>query len=340
MIKVKKIAVCLLAGILLVGCAQKTSFKEIPNRKVDLPAESSDLRFEKLDIQALGLIYGYCVDSLFLLKTREFENSYRVFGVEMGQDYGTILSGGEGPLEYLNVSTQGQYVSTPDSIMLWTTDNIKRKARLLNLTRTLEEKSTVIDQEYSFKKSLYNSYAINDTSFVGYTFDGLTWSFARWNPQSGQVAPLFDLLDDFRDISFLSAGSGLKYDKSRIVLAPFFFNQVFFFSPDGEERFSVSLGNPVSFEELKNKQYHERVLYFSNVAVTPEQVWILYDGCDATVSPEDRPNSRIIVMDWEGNPLYLFDTGKRLNSMFSDSSKDTIYAIDEEENLYRLHIDA
>ena len=69
MFKVKKIAVCLLAGILLVGCAQKTSFKEIPNRKVDLPAESSDLRFEKLDIQALGLIYGYCVDSLFLLKT-------------------------------------------------------------------------------------------------------------------------------------------------------------------------------------------------------------------------------------------------------------------------------
>ena len=151
----KTVSLLFLCVLLLSGCAQKTSFKEIPNRKVDLPAESSDLRFEKLDIQALGLIYGYCVDSLFLLKTREFENSYRVFGVETGQDYGTILSGGEGPLEYLNVSTQGQYVSTPDSIMLWTADNIKRKARLLNLTRTLEEKSTVIDQEYSFKKSLY-----------------------------------------------------------------------------------------------------------------------------------------------------------------------------------------
>ena len=79
---------------------------------------------------------------------------------------------------------------------------------------------------------------------------------------------------------------------------------------------------------------------FDSGSSAKQQVWILYDGCDATVSPEDRPNSRIIVMDWEGNPLYLFDTGKRLNSMFSDSSKDTIYAIDEEENLYRLHIDA
>lgn len=334
----RTVFICLIA-LFFIGCTKKSSFRNIENRIVELPPiNNTGLKLEKLDIQAMGLVYGHCVDSLFLLKTREFKNSFRVFNTKTFQDYGTLFSGGEGPSEYTNLSTQGQYMTTPDSIMLWTRDNGKRKLRLTNITRSLAEKTTVIDKEYSLKASLYNIYAINDTFFVGDTFDGIKWSYAKFNPATEQITPVFDFLE-FKDVSFSSCNSTLKKDMSKIAYAPFFFNQIFFFSPDGDERFSVSFGIPTSLEELEKKQYQDRILYFANIAATQEQVWILYDGCDFTLPNENKPNSRIIIMDWDGNPLHMFDTGKKLNTIFNDSGQNTMYAIDNEENIYRLHIE-
>ena len=106
-------------ALLFMGCAKKSSFPDIENREVELPPiNNTALKFQKLDIQAMGLLYGYCVDSLFLLKTKEYRNSFRVFNVKTEEDYGTLFTGGDGPLEYTNLATQGQYIAMPDSIIL------------------------------------------------------------------------------------------------------------------------------------------------------------------------------------------------------------------------------
>lgn len=326
-------------ALLFMGCAKKSSFPDIENREVELPPiNNTALKFQKLDIQAMGLLYGYCVDSLFLLKTKEYRNSFRVFNVKTEEDYGTLFTGGDGPLEYTNLATQGQYIAMPDSIMLWTRDNGKRKLRLANVTRSLEGKTTVIDKEYPLKVSLYNIYTINDTSFVGNTFDGLKWSFVRLNPVTEQITPLFDFLE-FRDISFSSCNSTLKKDISRIAYAPFFFNQIFIFSPDGSTRFSVSLGNPTSFEDIEKKTFNERPLYFSNITSSEDQIWVLYEDFDPDIPESADANSKIIVMDWDGNPLYLFDTGKKLNTIFNSPDKNVMYAIDKDENIYKMRIE-
>lgn len=186
---------------------------------------SSGLQLKELDIHPIGLVYGYCVDSLFLLKTQEYKNSYRVFNTETCEDYGTIFSTGEGPDEFINVGTQGQYYTTPDSIMLWVRDNRKGEIRLINLTQTLATGKTVISKEYPLKTNLYNFYTVNDSSFVGNSFDGSKWFIADCQAYSGKATPVFDLLG-FKDISFASGNATARKDLSLMAYAPFFFNQL------------------------------------------------------------------------------------------------------------------
>ncbi len=330
----RTVFICLIA-LFFIGCTKKSSFRNIENRIVELPPiNNTGLKLEKLDIQAMGLVYGHCVDSLFLLKTLEYKNSYRVFNVETCEDYGTIFHTGEGPNEFINLTTQGQYYTTPDSIMLRVCDNGKKKIRLINLTQTLATGETAISKEYPLKTTLFNFYAINDSSFVGNSFDGLKWFMANYQA-SGNMTPIFDLLET-KDISFASGNATAKKDLSKFAFAPFFFNQILFYSPDGTNRFSVSLGEPVSFEELQKKAYGERLHYFSNITSSEDHVWVLFNDPE---NPEPGSNSKIIVMDWDGNPLYLFDTGKKLNTIFNDSGQNAMYAIDNEENIYRLHIE-
>lgn len=321
--------------ILFAGCTSESSFKEIKNREIELPPVSSELQMKELDIHPIGLVHGCSVDSLFLLKTLEYKNSYRVFNVETCEDYGTIFHTGEGPNEFINLTTQGQYYTTPDSIMLRVCDNGKKKIRLINLTQTLAKGEAVITKEYSTKTNLYNIFAVNDTSFVGNTFDGIKWSYAKFNPVTEQITPIFDLLE-FKDITFASGNTTAKKDMSLMAHAPFFFNQILFYSHDGANKFSVSLGKPVLFEDLKTKDYGNRLQYFSNIASSEEHVWILFKDPE---NSEPGSNSKIIVMDWDGNPLYLFDTGKQLRSIFSDFQKGTFYSIDVDEKLYKMTID-
>ena len=320
--------------ILFVGSTSQSSFKEIKNREIELPPVSSGLQMEELDIHPIGLIYGYCVDSLFLLKTLEYKNSFRVFNVETCEDYGTIFSTGEGPDEFINLATESQYYTTPDSIMLWVRDNAKKKIRLINLTQTLATGKTVISKEYPLKTVLYNFYAVNDSSFVGNSFDGLKWFIANYQADSGNMTPIFDLLD-FKDISFASGNSTAKKDLSLMAYAPFFFNQILFYSPDGANRFTVSLGDPISFEELQKKNYEDRLQYFQNITSSEDHVWVLFNDPE---NSEPESNSKIIVMDWDGNPLYLFDTGKQLRTIFSDFQKGTFYGVDADEKLYKMTI--
>ena len=322
--------------ILFVGCTSQSSFKEIENREIELPPVSSGLQLEELDIHPIGLIHGCCVDSLFLLKTLEYRNSYRVFNVETCEDYGTIFSTGEGPNEFINISTQGQYYTTPDSIMLWVCDNVKKKIRLINLTQTLATGKTAISKEYPLKTTLFNFYAVNDSSFAGSSFDGLKWFMANYQADSGKITPIFGLLET-KDISFASGNAAAKKDLSKFAFAPFFFNQILFYSPDGADRFSVSLGDPVSFEVLQKKAYEDRLSYFSNIASSEDQIWVWFN--DPENNSEPGSNSKIIVMDWDGNPLYLFDTGKQLRSIFSDFQKGTFYGVDADEKLYKMTID-
>ena len=319
--------------ILFVSCTSQSSFKEIKNREIELPPVSSELQMKELDIHPIGLVHGCSVDSLFLLKTLEYKNSYRVFNVETCEDYGTIFHTGEGPNEFINLTTQGQYYTTPDSIMLRVCDNGKKKIRLINLTPTLATGETAISKEYPLKTTLFNFYAINDSSFVGNSFDGLKWFMANYQA-SGNMTPIFDLLET-KDISFASGNATAKKDLSKFAFAPFFFNQILFYSPDGTNRFSVSLGEPVSFEELQKKAYGERLHYFSNITSSEDHVWVLFNDPE---NPEPGSNSKIIVMDWDGNPLYLFDTGKQLRSIFSDFQKGTFYGVDVDEKLYKMTI--
>lgn len=344
MIKYRTIQLLLI--FLLASCASSSSgggsFLTVENTILQLPEELG-IKGEKLDLEIIGLLDGKCVDSLLIFRTRG-ANSLKVYNCNTLEYYGEIFTTGRGPDEFLNMTTNGQYESTEDGICLWVSDNMAKKICLVNLTRTLKEKSIIKEAEFKYKNmSLFNCFYINDTCIAADHFIWKNLSFSAYNPVNKTIVDYYnyfnkDLGD--KDVFYLSANSAIKPDKSKIAHAMISLNQVIISSVNGPDKFSVSIGVPVSKDEIDHTSRSDRIEYFSMLTVTDSQIWLLYEGI-ARKDLETSSNgnkSKVIVIDWNGNPLYQFRLDRSLSTIFLNSSKNILYGIDNEENIYKYSV--
>jgi len=329
---------------LLTSCkeSKEESFLTVTNRIIQLN-EASVLKGKRVDLEIMGLCDGFCADSLFLFKSLETRNGIKLYNCNTLEFCGELFKIGKGPGEYINLVTNGQYENTSEGIKLWVSDNHLRRIRKINLTRSLQEKKVIMELEYSYRGDFFSPYYINDTCIVTEFYIGNNMSFCAFNPVNQKRTDFFNFFNqDLKgdDLFYVSGNSGIKPDKSKIAYAMIYLNQVLITSMDGKDRFSVSIGPPVSKDKVDRTSRRNKVEYFTSVAVTNNQIWLLYQGStrsDIELSNTKEP-SQIMVLDWEGNLLHYFRLQKRLIKIFIDQTKSFLYGIDNEENIIRYNI--
>jgi len=319
------------------------SFLTVENKVIDLP-EPSGLEGKKLELKVMGLINGFCVDSLFLFTSLESLNSYKIYNNKTFAYCGDLFSEGSGPNEYLNLSSTGQYECTQDGIKLWVSDNTIQKIRKINITKSLKQKKVVQEKEYSYRGSLYNPFSINDSSFITTFYSWKNFSFSTYNPVSKVKIDKFDFFNQSlmqKDIFCISGIPALKPDKTKFAYAMIYLNQVLITSIDGAKKFSVSIGSPQLKSDIDEANEGDKIKNFSAIAADNSHIWLLYQGekrrnLEHTIFK--APRSKIVVLDWNGNLLHYFILETNLSTIFMDSNKEILYGIDHNESLFKYDI--
>lgn len=342
----KKIIISLFSLIILMESCTITpkdkSILAVKNKVIELN-KASDLKGEKLNLEVMGLVSGNLTDSLFLLRSLDSINSLKVYNCKTLEFYGELFKTGQGPGEYLNMSTEGQYENTPNGIKLWVYDTLIKKMRLINISKSLQKKAIIQEREYDIDASLQNPYYINDTCLLSTFYTGNNMSLCVFNPANKKRTDFFNFYNQYSEgdfTTYIAGNAKLKPDKSKFAYAFIHLNQVLISSANGKDKFSISIGAPISKDILDKTAIKNRVKYFSSIAVTDDQIWLSYNGLPKNIlnSSENKEPCKIIVLDWNGNLLYYFKLKNRLAKIFIDSKKDVLYGIDKEENIIRYDI--
>jgi hypothetical protein len=338
----------ILSLMVLSSCSTKSahsgkSFLTVDNKIIHLP-KPIPLKGVKLKLEVMGLFDGFCVDSLFFFKTYGASNTFKIYNKKTFAHCGDLFSEGNGPNEYQNLSSTGQYESSPDGIRLWVSDNIIKKIRLINITKSLKQKTIVPEKEYSYKGSLYNSYCINDSSFVTTYYYWKNLSFSTYNPVSKVRTDKFDFFNQTMtqdDLFYISGNPALKPDKTKLAYAMINLNQVLITSVDGTHKFSISIGSPQSKSEVDETSRGNRIESFAMIAADDKHIWLLYQGETRKILESDISKaapSKLIVLDWDGKLAYCFTLETNIGNMFIDTNDKILYGIDRNEGIIKYDI--
>lgn len=327
----------------LISCTEKVKESALnpTNSIIELSEKKITLEKDSITIDIIGVVDGHNVDDFLLLRSLEFRNSFLIYRNDDFKYCGKIFDYGQGPKEYLNLSTQAQYfIDSKDDIYLWTSDATQGKLRLTNLSSYLKDSTIHYEKEYKLPSGLFNIYYINDSLIIGDFFNGTNSHYVSYNLHNRKIDLLFKFFKDdltSNDITSTSSAATLKPDDSMVAYAMLFYNQIIISSLDGSTVHSFSIGEPVQSETvIQNKNSYD---YFSQIISTNNQIWTLYQGVYAEQRESIDYCSTVLVFDWEGHLLYEFDMGKNLSTFFFNKDKKVLFGLGVDEILYQYNIE-
>lgn len=303
------------------------------------------LKGSKVNLEIIGLWNAYSVDSLFLFQTSEFPNSFLVYDATNFKFKGRIFKNGQGPNEFLSLDYFNQIEKQNTNISLWVLDHAFKKLRLVDLGNSLITKKTITRKEYSYHAELNNMYLINDTICICTNLIGPNLEFGYLNIVNSGFKSLFRILNfevnKTIDIKYTSSCSTIKPDKTKFALSMGYFNQILIANTNGVDKFTISIGKPQSLSKvIENDKSQTQKTQFGVSCSTNNQIWTIYNNLIEKdfYSSATKCYSKILVLDWKGNPEYTLQTPQKLKSIFFNKNKDVLYGIDINEMIYKYQI--
>jgi len=297
----------------------------------------------------------YIVDTLILLKSSK-DSLFYVYGIESNQYLGSIIKKGKGNGAFSAVFFYGQFITDHSGIKIWITDYMTKEMNLVNVTASLKEKRTIVEQHVSIANEIIadatSYFYVKGDKVVGYhnVQDGeqpYDERFFNMNTANSTVAfkkiPALktkkDLSTNLRNMSYQSIAR-IKPDGSKIIDVRHYQPKLNIVDTGGNHLASFI------FDKNYPEEFTEEVLrarvnlnYFEAVYVSNKYIYLLRtDQLDKDVTRVKKP-IEILIVDWKGNPVKKLLIPEYILSFAVDEKSNILYGLDYiSQRVFKYHI--
>lgn len=331
--KVKISLLIFIFSLLLISCKKNNSNDSLitENEIKTYNINGSKILEDKFDIYQV-----YSLDSLLLIKNiPSSENlAFSVYSSKNGEfnhllDFGTI---GEGPNEFENqVYYTNQFVTKDNDLKVWIYENNRNNYSLLNLSKIIKTKKTVIDTTIKIKpgSSYLDLFHINDNKIVG-NMDNLAINMARlnfYNPIEDTFTKKVKLVPELinpqkNDINYTQQSYNaifvnlLRYSssKEKLVSPMIAMDRIDIFDTNGNLEHSINnIIEPINNVADYIQTSKGGKSYTVDVKLTDNFIYTLYSGDYTSSYFGDSTPTKIKVYDWNYNLKYIINTNDSSN---------------------------
>lgn len=307
---------------------------------------TDSIKGQKLDFE--GIYFGVptiCDSIVLFFHPRLPDYQYYCFNIKTGKHIANFFPIGGGPEEFYSVTPIIQKYEEDGYIKSFFTAINEEKAGVFNITKSIEEKKTVLDTLFAFRwrdKSLNpflfvfqedDNRVLAKQSAAKITQEGYNYSlpqFLRINIQENEIERKFDIFihpinnkkaKDYNK-EFYQTYDIIKPDKSKIVMCMAMLAQINILDIETGKIEGFRISGTPNFDYLKG-EIEDLKQFYCHMAADDEFIYALYLD-KKYIEMKESANARIVhVFDWEGNII---------RKLYLDNPVDVI-DIDTENNL-------
>jgi hypothetical protein len=330
-----------------LGCEPHTSSK---NSVITFPEsyEITGKLSEEIPILSQGNVNLLVIDTFLVIQRKE-EPFFLVYSTISSRHIGSFGKSGDGPSEFRSpyLSKQCGYNYEGDPLITIYDRSLIRitQASILHLTsdkELIQGESLDTGDEY-----IQHFYYKNEDFLLSTTENGGRFSLRNFRSGASKVIPYlpktsFKINEEFLYSIYRSAVM-VNEKKGLFAAAPIFLGQLDFFELDGNY---VKTTYFESSDQLKNifanlnqkTTPYESKMYVVDMDAKGEYIYGLsYDNLyDEYTNPNIATNSKLLVFDWDGNPVkeLVLNDGRYIMSFAVDEKNKRVYAYcpNEKEN--------
>lgn len=273
------------------------------------------------------------VDSFILMKNSNVERFFHIYNLKTKQKVGERIPFGIGPDEMLDP----MWVFMPDSC-LGVFDRNKKKMHIYSKSQFLNSDKTFPIRQFVFDELLINPIFISGKGVVSSTLESEDNKFVIVGLDGEKIAYFGEFPEYYKDMTVLEKNIALmgdmavKPDFSRWVMSHKATDMIEIY--DNNLNLLKRIQGPDNIlPELREmsegirRSSDSRECYFFPV-VTDDYVYVLYDGRVYDVeSPTRYLRNKLLVFDWEGNPVKYYQLSKPIFHFDIDEEQQMLYGL-------------
>lgn len=281
----------------------------------------------------LLLCNSFAKDSIFTVYDMDMENILGRFGYK-----------GQGPDDFSTVGPICQGGIDNGDTYVWINDVNAIKMKRLNISKSLEEGSAVVDDEIATQPLSIMCFRASDTLLILKKYNDGIFSIEQYNPvttQSLSSEPMY--ISKPKGIVFTVFGTSDIYDEEsgRYISAMSSMNQINFTDVKTKEAYAVCVGDVTTEENVWDESLGDaKMLYYGDLKQNDKYIFALYinksweeldseefAGCPVSVH----------VFDKEGKFVAVLKMQEYLTQIDVDKY-GRIYGADDDSNIYRYKL--
>ncbi len=290
-------------------------------------------------IREIGL-----VDTFIIIRTVK-EDIFQVYSLNSYKHLGFFGKKGKGPREFIAPRFLGQAGSYDSVLGIWILDRAKNKYSLINLQASLIQNKTVTVKEYSLPEELMPAsiFYINERCLIG-ACENRQLVF-NYDPEKSAIVyqPIMKLADpgipaEVERMLYYNDCS-LKPDKSKLVSLMSYLPRIDIYNGDATHYttfFTGSMPKNINASAVINGDIID---YYEDIFLTDHYIFLLYVNQLDNEVAEIEKNILIQVLDWEGNPVHLFEIPDYILKFAVDKKNGIIYGLNYlKDGVYKYDI--
>lgn len=327
--------------IFLVAC-DKATFKQDTYQcdtvifVTKFPQTLSVSNPESVNIQCFSAVEMNIVDSLMIIQ-RSKEPFFQVFNLNNLTSEGLFVRQGRGPSEFILSKRISSIYIEDDECIAEIYNDQEVSVEALNITKSINEKRTIINTLERKPQKALHSYFVNDTVEYIYNlnedYTQIIRSRKATNSEPIQIVAAEKLnaakVNDIEDIDLVSSVVAINKRKMLVAEAPLRHNQINIYSiVDSTMSKTICFSDqlfPIS--TLQDIAEEERIRYYGNIKGYDNFFVVLYVE-KQKVKQSERSLPVLHFFSWDGKPLVCIQLLKICDSFDIDFKQKKLYTID------------
>ena len=343
--------ICLVAA---TGCKEKTYFNGNISFYEDFVGTDT-LYGTKIDfiddIQTGNMIVH---DSIMLFYSSLYKDyEFLACNTNTGKNIGFLCRKGGGPDEFGAVSFSKQLIVDNNETKLWLMDYLRKKMRLLNISKSLKENTTIID-------TTINMECLKDFSnFCSWTFmldsvqllvknqsELLYVNREKYLPGRYHIYNGAEKLKEFKlyndplinpnsqsSMDMLHSCDRIKPDNSKVVMGMMCLSQISILDLNTGNLNGFRKENSIDFNDLRKQDLYDMKTYYGNIEVDNNYIFGMY--ANKLNSDEFFDYTKEIhVFDWEGKAVKRLIFEQEFDIITLDSKNKKLYLKNVRDEVY------
>ena len=340
----------LILAFIVIGCSTHTTEQSQPMHQiVDFAKNYTLQNAEIIDWDIMGIQDFLICDSLFIYSKRDRRGCVGILN-KQGRKQGDFISIGNGPNEFLFAPwiNRAMVYRADNCLYMELLDQMKGINYKMNITESISKGKTVMEKEKDSIPPASIFIPIDKRTSFSCLHNAEKTQRTRVITTDGNIKhnPYLDLLnnksiDYGQDPNILSSIIKYSRERKRFVEISLMMNTIYLYDINGHFFKAMYVGETLDDEQkVQRQEMGQRRLTFTNLRLYDNFWAVIY--IDETLARYDRGKckpSRILLFDWDGEPLANLLLENKIDSFDIDCKDGYLYTLDNgQERLSRYLI--